>query len=54
MINYEQNSLYRSYRTRTAMENVTMYNIQIFSITVSTLSYFFFKHVKIAHFEVLN
>lgn len=35
------------------MENVTMY-IQIFSITVSTLSYFFFKHVKIAHFEVLN
>lgn len=53
MINYEQNSLYRSYRTRTAMENVTM-NIQIFSTTVRTLSYFFFKHVKIAHFEVLN
>lgn len=53
MINYEQNSLYRSYRTRTAMENVTMY-IQIFLITVRTLSYFFFKQVKIAHFEVLN
>lgn len=28
--------------------------IQIFSFTVSTLSYFFFKHVKTAHFEVLN
>lgn len=53
MINYEQNSLYISFRTRTAMENVTMY-IQIFLITVRTLSYFFFKQVKIAHFEVLN
>lgn len=53
MINYEQNSLYISFRTRTALENVTMY-IQIFSITVRTLSYFFFKQVKIAHFEVLN
>lgn len=25
-----------------------------FLFTVITLSYFFFKHVKIAHFEVLN